>query len=84
MTIRAFGSTTKVRARDQVPAPLWVHRAAAHAARENGEHPFRAILVGPDGAVLLKQPNAYNAEGRDMTAYAERMLADWPDLAATR
>ena len=47
----------------------------ARAARDSGEHPFGAILVGPDGAVLLEQPNAYNAEGQDMTAHAERMLA---------
>ncbi|MEJ1157307.1 nucleoside deaminase [Prosthecomicrobium sp. N25] len=57
--------------------------AVARAAREGGEHPFGAILVGPDGAVLMEQPNAYNAEGQDMTAHAERMLATraskrWP------
>lgn len=49
--------------------------AVAQAARDAGEHPFGAILVGPDGAVLMEQGNAYNAEGQDMTAHAERMLA---------
>ena len=49
--------------------------AVARAAREAGEHPFGAILVGPDGTVLLEQPNAYNAEGQDMTAHAERLVA---------
>src|SRR5689334_12432617 len=49
--------------------------AVARAARDSGEHPFGAILVGPDGAVLMEQPNAYNAEGQDMTAHAERMIA---------
>ncbi len=47
----------------------------AEAAREQGEHPFGCILVGPDGAVLLEQGNAYGAEGQDMTAHAERVLA---------
>ena len=49
--------------------------AVARAARDGGEHPFGAILVGPAGTVLMEQPNAYNAEGQDMTAHAERMLA---------
>lgn len=49
--------------------------AVARGARDDGEHPFGAILVGPDGTVLMEQPNAYNAEGQDMTAHAERMLA---------
>lgn len=48
--------------------------AVARAAREGGDHPFGAILVGPDGAVLMEQGNGYTAEGRDMTAHAERLL----------
>ena len=49
--------------------------AVARAARDGGDHPFGAILVGPQGEVLLEQGNAYTAEGQDMTAHAERVLA---------
>ena len=45
----------------------------ARAARAAGHHPFGAILVGPDGTVLMEQGNAF-AAGRDMTAHAERVL----------
>ncbi len=45
----------------------------ARAARAAGHHPFGAILVGPDGAVLMEQGNGV-ADGRDMTAHAERVL----------
>lgn len=45
----------------------------ARAARAAGNHPFGAVLVGPDGAVLMEQGNAF-AAGRDMTAHAERVL----------
>ncbi len=44
--------------------------ARAHA---NGNHPFGAILVGPDGTVMMEQENAYNPTG-DMTGHAERVL----------
>lgn len=47
----------------------------ARDARARGEHPFGAVLAGPDGAVLMEQANGYAAEGRDMTAHAERLLA---------
>lgn len=47
--------------------------AVARRAREHGNHPFGAILVGPDGAILMEQENAYMPE-RDMTAHAERVL----------
>lgn len=47
----------------------------ARVAREKGDHPFGCILVGPDGTVLKEQGNAFLAEGRDMTAHAERMMA---------
>lgn len=49
--------------------------AVAEAARRGGDHPFGALLVGPDGTVLMEQGNAFHAEGRDMTAHAERVLA---------
>ena len=42
-------------------------------AKESGNHPFGAILVGPDGAVLMEQENAYQPT-RDMTGHAERVL----------
>ena len=45
----------------------------AMRARESGNHPFGAILVGPDGAVLMEQENAFNPT-RDMTGHAERVL----------
>ncbi len=45
----------------------------ARAARAAGNHPFGAILVGPDGAVLLQAGNAHGAAG-DRTAHAERVL----------
>ncbi len=49
----------------------------ARRSRERGDHPFGAILVGPDGAVLREQGNGYSSEGGDMTAHAERLLATW-------
>ena len=45
----------------------------AREAREAGNHPFGAILVGPDGAVLLRAGNASAGE-QDRTAQAERVL----------
>jgi tRNA(Arg) A34 adenosine deaminase TadA len=49
--------------------------AVARRARETGDHPFGCLLAGPDGAVLMEQGNGFTAEGRDMTAHAERLLA---------
>ncbi len=49
--------------------------AVALAARDKGQHPFGCILVGADGSVLLEQGNAFEEEGSDMTAHAERLLA---------
>lgn len=46
----------------------------ARRAQANGNHPFGALLAGPDGAVLMEQENGYLPE-RDMTAHAERLLA---------
>jgi tRNA(Arg) A34 adenosine deaminase TadA len=63
---------------EPTPADLALLRRAfqvAARAREGGDHPFGAILVGPDGAVLMEQGNGYSAEGGDMTAHAERLLA---------
>jgi tRNA(Arg) A34 adenosine deaminase TadA len=49
-------------------------------ARADGHHPFAAILVGPDGAVLLIQHNAVMPQ-RDMTGHAERVLATRASIA---
>ena len=46
----------------------------ARRARTHGNHPFGAILVGPEGEVLLESENGYLPD-RDMTAHAERTLA---------
>src|SRR5579883_1545201 len=47
----------------------------ARAARDKGQHPFGCLLVGPDDTVLMEQGNAFEEEGHDMTAHAERLLA---------
>jgi tRNA(Arg) A34 adenosine deaminase TadA len=47
-------------------------------ARRAGNHPFGAILVGPDGAELMHAGNAHSETGGqfgDRTAHAERVLA---------
>ena len=49
----------------------------ARRSRANGDHPFGALLAGPDGEVLREQCDGYSAEGGDMTAHAERLLATW-------
>ena len=49
--------------------------AVAARARDGGDHPFGSILVDADGVVLMEQGNGFTAEGRDMTAHAERLLA---------
>ena len=46
----------------------------AGRARDNGNHPFGAILVGPDGQVLIEAENGYLPDC-DMTGHAERLLA---------
>lgn len=45
----------------------------AQRARARGNHPFGAVLAGPDGTVLMEQENGYLPD-RDMTAHAERLL----------
>eukprot|EP00873_Tetraselmis_striata_P041621 jgi/Tetstr1/461885/TSEL_006963.t1 len=42
-------------------------------ARTRGDHPLGAILVGPDGKVLLEAMNTVNTSG-DRTGHAERNL----------
>lgn len=46
----------------------------ADRALERGNHPFGAVLAGPDGDVLLEMENGYLPDG-DMTGHAERLLA---------
>ncbi|WP_270934838.1 nucleoside deaminase [Falsiroseomonas oryzae] len=46
--------------------------ALSAAARARGRHPFAALLVGPDGTVLMEQQNAFPEEGP--TGHAERVL----------
>ncbi len=45
----------------------------ARQARAAGNHPFGAILVGPDGTVLMQAGNSH-ADAGDRTAHAERVL----------
>jgi tRNA(Arg) A34 adenosine deaminase TadA len=52
----------------------------ARLARTAGNHPFGAILVGPDGAVLMAAGNAHGDAG-DRTAHAERVLMTRAGLA---
>lgn len=47
--------------------------AESRKAREAGQHPFAALLVGPEGEVLMVQHNAYLPD-HDMTGHAERVL----------
>lgn len=47
--------------------------AVARRSLEGGSHPFGAILVGPDGSVLMEQENAFQPD-HDMTGHAERVL----------
>ena len=54
----------------------------ARAARAAGNHPFGAILVGPDGSVLLEQGNTHGDTG-DRTGHAERVLMTRAGLSYT-
>jgi tRNA(Arg) A34 adenosine deaminase TadA len=47
--------------------------AVARQARAAGNHPFGAVLVGADGAVLMQAGNSH-ADASDRTAHAERVL----------
>jgi tRNA(Arg) A34 adenosine deaminase TadA len=54
----------------------------AREARAAGNHPFGAILTGPDGAVLMQAGNAHGDAG-DRTGHAERVLMTRASLAYT-
>jgi tRNA(Arg) A34 adenosine deaminase TadA len=53
----------------------WLRRSfqVAARARENGNHPFGALLVGPEGELLLEAENSVVTSG-DITAHAETNL----------
>jgi len=44
----------------------------ARRSRANGNHPFGALLVGPDGEILMEAEN--DASSGDRTGHAERVL----------
>jgi len=46
----------------------------ARRAQAQGNHPFGAVLAGPDGRALLERENGF-LPGRDRTGHAERLLA---------
>ena len=47
----------------------------ARQSRNRGDHPFGALLVDAEGAILMEQCNGFSEQGGDMTAHAERLLA---------
>ncbi len=51
----------------------------ARQSRANGNHPFGAMLVGPDGTILIEAENG--ADSGDRTAHAERTLMSRASLA---
>jgi tRNA(Arg) A34 adenosine deaminase TadA len=58
------------------PGDLDLLRRAIDLARQSrarGDHPFGALLAGPDGAVLLEAMNTCGTQG-DRTGHAERNL----------
>jgi len=54
--------------------------AVAEESRRAGNHPFGAILAGPDGAVLMEGMNAFGIDG-DATGHAERSLMTRASIA---
>ena len=52
----------------------------ARESRGAGNHPFGAILVGSDGAILMEQGNTHGDTG-DRTGHAERVLMTRASLA---
>lgn len=45
----------------------------AHESRARGDHPFGALLAGPDGDILIEAMNTCGTKG-DRTGHAERNL----------
>lgn len=58
---------------DHIKYLLAANEIAKHA-RETGNTPFGAVLVDPDGNIIMEQGNA-ESDLHDATAHAERMLA---------
>ena len=56
---------------------------AARKARDDGDHPFGAVLADRNGMVLRTQGNGYSSEGGDRTAHAEKLLASWAAKSLT-
>ncbi len=54
--------------------------AIAWRARENGNHPFGALLADPDGTILLEAENTVATEG-DCTGHAETNLMRLASMA---
>ncbi|SLN20079.1 Guanine deaminase [Aquimixticola soesokkakensis] len=52
----------------------------ATESRARGDHPFGALLAGPDGAVLLEAMNTCGSKG-DRTGHAERNLMTQASIA---
>jgi tRNA(Arg) A34 adenosine deaminase TadA len=52
----------------------------ARKARAAGNHPFGALLVGADGAILMESGNTHGDTG-DRTGHAERVLMTRAGLA---
>lgn len=57
----------------QDPAFIRKTIAIARRSRERGNHPFGAILVGPDQQILLEAENTVVSD-RDLTGHAETNL----------
>lgn len=60
---------------DHNPDWTWLRRSfqVAAGARKNGNHPFGALLVGPEGELLMEAENSV-VTGKDSTAHAETNL----------
>ena len=52
----------------------------AAQSRREGNHPFGAVLVGPDGKILSEAMNSFGIEG-DSTGHAERNLMTQASVA---
>lgn len=59
--------------------------AVSWAAREHGNHPFGAVLVDPDGEIVLEAENTVET-GHDVTGHAETNLVRlaWDAIPAER
>ena len=49
----------------------------SHTARDRGNRPFGAVIVGKSGEVLVEFYNQSH-EAQDCTAHAETGVFDWP------